>query len=126
MTKTAYFNAGGIVSLFFCLFLMSWKSFLKSTLNQNIEKIGLSASYASLATVRMDNTPAVRTVVMRGFVAEHHKEETGLTSDLLVITTDKRTEKMKEIENNPNVEINWYAHTQHPYIIKRLTFKAGI
>lgn len=105
---------------------MSWKSFLKSTLNQNIEKIGLSASYASLATVRLDNTPAVRTVVMRGFVAEHHKEETGLTSDLLVITTDKRTEKMKEIENNPNVEINWYAHTQHPYIIKRLTFKAGI
>ncbi|CEI93071.1 Putative Peanut-like protein 1 (Cell division control like protein 1) [Rhizopus microsporus] len=89
---------------------MSWKSFLKSTLNQNIEKIGLSASYASLATVRMDNTPAVRTVVMRGFVAEHHKEETGLTSDLLVITTDKRTEKMKEIENNPNVEINWYMN----------------
>ncbi|CAO3674848.1 unnamed protein product [Rhizopus microsporus] len=87
---------------------MSWKSFLKSTLNQNIEKIGLSASYASLATVRLDSTPAVRTVVMRGFVAEHHKEETGLTSDLLVITTDKRTEKIKEIENNPNVEINWY------------------
>lgn len=105
---------------------MSWKSFLKSTLNQNIEKIGLSASYASLATVRLDSTPAVRTVVMRGFVAEHHKEETGLTSDLLVITTDKRTEKMKEIENNPNVEINWYMRTQHAYIIKRLMFKAGI
>ncbi|KAG1237486.1 hypothetical protein G6F68_004276 [Rhizopus microsporus] len=88
---------------------------LESELDKLYQQVGrsgtvrrLSASYASLATVRLDSTPAVRTVVMRGFVAEHHKEETGLTSDLLVITTDKRTEKIKEIENNPNVEINWY------------------
>ncbi|KAG1271794.1 hypothetical protein G6F66_013482 [Rhizopus arrhizus] len=89
---------------------MTWKSFLKSSLNENIEKIGTSATYSSLATVRPDLTPAVRTVVMRGFLAEHYKEETGYKSDLLVVITDRRSRKIKEIQNNPNTEINWYMN----------------
>ncbi|KAI9282721.1 pyridoxamine 5'-phosphate oxidase-domain-containing protein [Sporodiniella umbellata] len=89
---------------------MSWKSFLKKTLNENIEKVGMSATYASLATVKADRTPAVRTVVVRGFLAEHHKEITGYTSDLLIITTDKRSRKIQEIETNPNTEICWYMN----------------
>ncbi|EIE86179.1 hypothetical protein RO3G_10890 [Rhizopus delemar RA 99-880] len=71
------------------------------------QKIGTSATYSSLATVRPDLTPAVRTVVMRGFLAEHYKEETGYKSDLLVVITDRRSRKIKEIQNNPNTEINW-------------------
>ncbi|CAO3697671.1 unnamed protein product [Rhizopus stolonifer] len=89
---------------------MTWKSFLKTTLNENIEKIGLSATYGSLSTVRADNTPAVRTVVIRGFLAEHHKEQTGYESDMLIVTTDRRSQKIKEIENNPNTEISWYMN----------------
>lgn len=85
----------------------AWKSFLQVSLKENIEKIGSSATYASIATVRQDNTPAVRTVVMRGFVGEHHSEQVGWQSDLLVIITDKRSDKIKEIQNNPNTEINW-------------------
>jgi hypothetical protein len=44
---------------------------------------------------------------MRGFLAEHYKEETGYKSDLLVVITDRRSRKIKEIQNNPNTEINW-------------------
>lgn len=85
----------------------SWKTFLQSSLKENVEKSGLSATYASIATVRSNKTPAVRTVVMRGFVGEHHSENVGWSSDLLVITTDKRSDKIKEIQKNPNTEINW-------------------
>jgi hypothetical protein len=84
-----------------------WKKLLLSSLKDNIAKVGTSATYASLATVTIENKPAVRTVVMRGFVGEHHSEETGCSSDLLVVFTDKTSNKMKEIRNNPNVEINW-------------------
>jgi hypothetical protein len=87
--------------------LPAWKKFLQSSLKDNIAKVGTSASYASLATVTMENKPAVRTVVMRGFVGEHHSEETDCKSDLLVIITDKTSNKVEEIRNNPNTEINW-------------------
>ncbi|KAK4520993.1 Subunit of heteropentameric Replication factor C (RF-C) [Mucor velutinosus] len=88
----------------------AWKKWLQSSLQENIAKLGTSATYASIATVKKDNTPAVRTVVMRGFVAEHHTEETGWESDLLVIITDKTSDKVEEIRNNPHTEINWYMN----------------
>lgn len=88
----------------------SWKTFLQSSLKENIEKSGLSATYASIATVRSNNTPAVRTVVMRGFVGEHHSESVGWNSDLLVVITDKRSDKINEIQQNPNTEINWFMN----------------
>jgi hypothetical protein len=85
----------------------AWKKLLQSSLQDNIAKSGSSATYASIATVKKDNTPAVRTVVMRGFVAEHHTEKTDWKSDLLVVITDKTSDKVKEIMNNPHTEICW-------------------
>ncbi|KAI7880273.1 pyridoxamine 5'-phosphate oxidase-domain-containing protein [Mucor mucedo] len=88
----------------------NWKSILQSSLKDNIEKVGPSATYAAMATVRRDNTPAVRTVVTRGFAGENHAENFGWHSDLLVVITDKRSDKIKEIQANPNTEINWYMN----------------
>ncbi|KAI8984161.1 pyridoxamine 5'-phosphate oxidase-domain-containing protein [Mycotypha africana] len=88
----------------------AWKKSVQASLKTNIEKIGTSATYASLATVTEDNKPAVRTVVMRGFAGEHYKEETGWQSNLLVIITDKTSRKINEIRRNPNTEINWYMN----------------
>ncbi|KAI8646599.1 pyridoxamine 5'-phosphate oxidase-domain-containing protein [Parasitella parasitica] len=90
--------------------LPAWKKLLKLSLQENIAKSGTSATYASIATVKKDNTPAVRTVVMRGFVAEHHTDETGWASDLLLVITDKTSDKVEEIRNNPHTEINWYMN----------------
>lgn len=98
----------------------SWKTFLQSSLKENIEKSGLSATYASIATVRSNNTPAVRTVVMRGFVGEHHSESVGWNSDLLVVITDKRSDKIKEMQQNPNTEINWYELSHNVVILHTL------
>ncbi|KAI8996880.1 pyridoxamine 5'-phosphate oxidase-domain-containing protein [Pilobolus umbonatus] len=89
---------------------MDWKRKILTALKENIEQIGLSSNYASLATVRPDNTPAVRTVVMRGFVGENHSYETGWNSDLLCITTDKYSNKIKEIQHNNHVELCWYMN----------------
>ncbi|KAI7898621.1 pyridoxamine 5'-phosphate oxidase-domain-containing protein [Cokeromyces recurvatus] len=88
----------------------SWKKFLQASLAENIKRVGTSATYASLATITTDNKPAVRTVVIRGFVGEHHTEETGWKSDLLVITTNKGSHKIKELEANPYIELNWYMN----------------
>ncbi|KAI8145253.1 pyridoxamine 5'-phosphate oxidase-domain-containing protein [Fennellomyces sp. T-0311] len=85
-----------------------WKTLLASQLKSNIELQGVTAAYASLATVRPDNTPANRTVVFRGFAGEDHRLETGWKSELLVITSDKRSWKMKDIAANPTAELNWY------------------
>lgn len=85
----------------------AWKKLLQASLKENIGKVGPSATYASIATVKKNNTPAVRTVVMRGFAAEHHSEDIGWESDLLVVITDKTSDKVKEIEANPHTEINW-------------------
>lgn len=43
----------------------AWKALVESRLRSNIEQIGVSATYMSLATVKPDNTPANRTVVFR-------------------------------------------------------------
>lgn len=43
----------------------------------------------------------------RGFCGQDHREDTGWQSDLLVITTDLRSQKMKDIAHNPMAEVNW-------------------
>ncbi|KAI8876873.1 Septin [Backusella circina FSU 941] len=83
------------------------RNVVKRALQVNFEQLGPSATFVSLATVRPDNTPAVRTVVIRGFAGEHHTFQTGWESDLLVVTTNKNSRKMEEIENNNKTEINW-------------------
>ncbi|MBM6383510.1 MAG: pyridoxamine 5'-phosphate oxidase family protein [Paenibacillus sp.] len=87
--------------------MSAWKRKIQSSLKENIEKVGLSANYASIATVKPNNMPAVRTVVMRDFAGEHHTDNTGWNSDLLVIITDKRSDKINELKQNPNIELNW-------------------
>ncbi|KAI9007495.1 pyridoxamine 5'-phosphate oxidase-domain-containing protein [Phycomyces nitens] len=86
----------------------AWKKILKTQLTVNIKEQGPSAAYLSLSTVRPDNTPANRVVVFRGFAGESYKEETGWESDLLTLTCDKRSSKVKEISENPNVELCWF------------------
>ncbi|KAI8374189.1 pyridoxamine 5'-phosphate oxidase-domain-containing protein [Radiomyces spectabilis] len=85
-----------------------WKKLLARQLQANIEKLGPSESYVSLATVRLDGTPANRTVVFRGFAGEHHEHDLGWESDLLTITCDQRSAKVKEIKKNPSYEVNWW------------------
>tara|TARA_Y100001968_G_scaffold260608_1_gene248232 strand:- start:194 stop:745 length:552 start_codon:yes stop_codon:yes gene_type:complete len=57
-----------------------------------------SSRYVQLSTIGIDNTPRVRTVVFRGW-SDSYK---------MKIFTDKRSLKIKEINNNQNVEICWY------------------
>ena len=56
-----------------------------------------SSRWVQMATIGLDNTPRVRTVVFRGWNKEYEIE----------ILTDKRSEKFKEIEMNNKVEICW-------------------
>ncbi|KAI8329701.1 pyridoxamine 5'-phosphate oxidase-domain-containing protein [Chlamydoabsidia padenii] len=92
-----------------------WKSFLWEQLQKNIEKQGLTSTYMSLATVSTQQNgqpplPRVRTVVFRSFAGEHHTDELGWTSDWLVVTTDARSRKLKEIADNRNYEVSWYMN----------------
>tara|TARA_B100000214_G_C23826506_1_gene562167 strand:+ start:114 stop:656 length:543 start_codon:yes stop_codon:yes gene_type:complete len=56
-----------------------------------------SCRWIQLATVALDNTPRVRTVVFRGWTDSYDME----------ILTDKRSQKYRELEENNNVEICW-------------------
>ena len=53
--------------------------------------------WVQLATIGLDNTPRVRTVVFRGWSDNYDMQ----------IFTDKRSEKFYELEFNNNVEICW-------------------
>ncbi len=53
--------------------------------------------WIQFATIGLDNSPRVRTVVFRGWNKEYEIE----------ILTDNRSKKFKEIEMNNNVEICW-------------------
>ncbi|CAO3593836.1 unnamed protein product [Absidia cylindrospora] len=83
-----------------------WKSFLWAQLQKNIEKQGLSSCYVSLALA----TPSVRTVVFRSFAGEHHRDSLGWTSDALVVTTNLRSRKCKELQHDRRYELCWYMH----------------
>ncbi|KAF7724872.1 hypothetical protein EC973_000585 [Apophysomyces ossiformis] len=104
----------------------AWKTLILNQLKANIALQGPTATYASLSTVRADNTPANRTVVLRGFAGESHEEETGWESDLLTITCDKRSAKMEQLLNNPNVEINWFmCGTKEQFRLRGRLFPYG-
>ncbi len=60
-------------------------------------KIG-SSRWVQLATVGIDNTPRVRTVVFRGWSKSYEME----------IFTDNRSQKFHELDLNNNVEICWF------------------
>ena len=56
-----------------------------------------SSRYVQLATIGIDNTPRVRTVVFRGWSESYEME----------IYTDQRSQKYHELNLNSNVEICW-------------------
>ncbi len=56
-----------------------------------------SKRWIQLATIGIDNTPRVRTVVFRGWSQSYEMK----------ILTDKRSQKYKELDLNNNVEICW-------------------
>jgi len=77
--------------------LAPWRSLLARSLHRNRSKP--QSRYFQLATVQSNGKPANRTVVFRGFVE---------TSNHLKIVTDRRSEKIEQIQQQPWGEICWY------------------
>ena len=76
--------------------LPSWRQELKSARKK--EGKAPSNRWIQLATININNKPRLRTVVFRGW-----KEDNSM-----LIFTDKRSEKVEHIKNNPNSEILWF------------------
>ncbi|TAD76936.1 MAG: pyridoxamine 5'-phosphate oxidase [Oscillatoriales cyanobacterium] len=74
-----------------------WRSPLARALHRNRSLI--YARYLQLATVRSDGSPAIRTVVFRGF-----RDRTNQ----LCIITDRRSEKIPQLQAHPRAEACWY------------------
>ena len=72
-----------------------WLFFINSA--QRKESRSLPSRWVQLATIGIDNTPRVRTVVFRGWSKSYEME----------ILTDKRSQKFNELDLNNNVEICW-------------------
>ena len=72
-----------------------WLFYINSA--QRKESKSISSRWVQLATIGIDNTPRVRTVVFRGWSKSYEME----------IYTDKRSQKYNELDLNNNVEICW-------------------
>ena len=72
-----------------------WLSHIRSA--QQKESKYHSSRMVQLATIGIDNTPRVRSVVFRGWSESYEME----------IYTDKRSQKYHELDLNNNVEICW-------------------
>ena len=72
-----------------------WLSHVRSA--QSKESKFNSSRWLQLATIGIDNTPRVRTVVFRGWNKSNQME----------IYTDKRSQKYNELDLNNNVEVCW-------------------
>ncbi len=77
--------------------LAPWRSPLSRALHRN--RAQPFCRFLQLATLRLDGLPANRTVVFRGFRAQ--------TNQLMFIC-DRRSEKIAQIQHNPNAEACWY------------------
>ncbi|KWU42125.1 hypothetical protein RHOSPDRAFT_36324 [Rhodotorula sp. JG-1b] len=111
--------------------LPAWVDRLRELLTANMKENKDLISYA-LATTSVNDVqqPRVRYVVHRGFVNERRKEDDGshnlilddsgndLISDKLVVTTDARSPKARQLAEQPKVELAWWmAATQHQFRI---------
>ena len=67
---------------------------------QNKESNINSSRWLQLSTVGLDLTPRVRTVVFRGWTDFYEMK----------LFTDKRSQKISELESNNNVEICWFFY----------------
>jgi pyridoxamine 5'-phosphate oxidase len=77
--------------------LAPWRQVLARSLHRN--RALVYARYFQLATVRANGRPANRTVVFRGFLPE---------SNAIAIITDRRSQKITQIEQQGWAEICWY------------------
>jgi pyridoxamine 5'-phosphate oxidase len=77
--------------------LAPWRSILARSLHRN--RALAYARYFQLATLRTDGRPANRTVVFRGFLPD---------SNQIAMITDRRSQKIPQIEQNAWAEICWY------------------
>lgn len=77
--------------------LAPWRPVLARALHRN--RALVYARYFQLATVRPDGRPANRTVVFRGFLPD---------SNQLTIISDRRSQKIPQIQQTRWAEICWY------------------
>lgn len=77
--------------------LAPWRSPLSRALHRN--RAVPFSRYLQLATVRADRSPANRTVVFRGFLAQTNR---------LMFISDRRSEKTAQIQQTPDAEACWY------------------
>ena len=77
--------------------LAPWRSPLSRALHRN--RSVPFCRYLQLATLRLDGTPANRTVVFRGFWAD--------TNQLMFIS-DLRSDKTAQVQRTPEAEACWY------------------
>ena len=73
----------------------NWRQELKAS--QRKEGKVTSNRWIQIATVNENNEPRLRTVVFRGWI----------TDNSMLIFTDRRSEKVKDIINNNKVEVLW-------------------
>ena len=73
-----------------------WLSVISNA--QEKESEFYSSRLIQLATIGLDNTPKVRTVVFRGWTNLYE----------MMILTDKRSQKYYELMTNNNVEVCWF------------------
>ncbi|BGP54297.1 hypothetical protein JCM8202_000728 [Rhodotorula sphaerocarpa] len=111
--------------------LPSWVDQLRSLLNKNMKENKDLISYALATSGDAGSVqPRVRYVVHRGFVNERRKDGDGsqnlvsddnqndLISDKLVVTTDARSPKARQLAAQPKIELAWWmAATQHQFRI---------
>ena len=74
-----------------------WRTTLETALSAHRDDP--TARYLQLATIRLDGSPANRSVVHRGFRPD---------SDNLLITADARSRKVAEMRRSPLAEACWY------------------
>tara|TARA_Y100000589_G_scaffold131481_1_gene125207 strand:+ start:630 stop:1175 length:546 start_codon:yes stop_codon:yes gene_type:complete len=76
--------------------LPEWR--LALTSSKNKEGKSISKRWLQIATTSKDNLPRLRTIVFRGWLENHS----------MLIYTDRRSEKIKDINNNNKVELLWF------------------
>jgi len=81
--------------------LAPWRPSLSRALHRNRSQP--FCRFIQLATVRSDGLPANRTIVFRGFV-----DTLPGQGNLLSFISDRRSEKIAQIQQQPNVEACWY------------------
>ena len=87
--------------------LPEWRLAIKSSNHK--EGKSFSKTWIQIATTSKDNSPRVRTVVFRGW----------LDADSILIYTDRRSEKIKDINNNNEVELLWlFLKSKSQYRLK--------